>query len=343
MSARPDIRPLPDEELDLLISRSLDGDLSSSEEQDLKTYLAAVPVARQRYAALESLVQDLRKLPEPVPPFALAARVNSQVDEHSSGLAAAFQRFGLFLPPGAVTAAAGLVAVGVVVGVFMGGGTPRTAQSGKALEIAGDESNGPVRVFFDRSRQAPAPNVASRAAGAANAPAGPASPPARAEAKAPAEVEVQALQAAPEKAGVETKDSLAEVPAGAIALGRADQAESKLKAEASPAGRVSAQAVASSPSPARRASEWTVSVVQTVGDSVAWRLRKSPAAAVPDGPETYRLLVRLDSSGRIVAMTPTKGSPVPSAEAEKFIRGLDFEKIGGGTGEGEVEIVVEPR
>ena len=41
MSARPDLARLPEAELDLLISRSLDGDLSPEEAQELQAYLAA--------------------------------------------------------------------------------------------------------------------------------------------------------------------------------------------------------------------------------------------------------------------------------------------------------------
>ena len=60
MSARPDVPRLSEEELDLLISRSLDGDLSPEEEQQLERLVALDPAA----AAPEGRARRARRGPE---------------------------------------------------------------------------------------------------------------------------------------------------------------------------------------------------------------------------------------------------------------------------------------
>ena len=59
MSANPEPRPLVTGDLDLLISRFLDGDLSGEEERELKSLLDADPAARARYEAMSALVEEL--------------------------------------------------------------------------------------------------------------------------------------------------------------------------------------------------------------------------------------------------------------------------------------------
>jgi anti-sigma factor RsiW len=56
VSARPFVPRLADEELDLLISRSLDGDLSPEEASDLEAVLAHDPAAARRKEELASIV-----------------------------------------------------------------------------------------------------------------------------------------------------------------------------------------------------------------------------------------------------------------------------------------------
>src|SRR5450756_349911 len=72
VSARPSVPRLEGEELDLLISRALDGDLSPEETRDLETVLANDPAARRRKEELAGLVAEARALPAPAPPFALS-------------------------------------------------------------------------------------------------------------------------------------------------------------------------------------------------------------------------------------------------------------------------------
>ncbi len=118
MSARPFVPRLSDEDLDLLLSRSLDGDLSPEEEHDLETLLAHDPAAARRKEELQRIVAEARALPEPAPPFALATRVNSNVSEKGGRGGSVFHRFGFYPPPGmAVGAMAllGIVAVAIAV------------------------------------------------------------------------------------------------------------------------------------------------------------------------------------------------------------------------------------
>ena len=114
MSANPRPRTLAERDLDLLISRSLDGDLPAEEERELRDLLASDPSARARYEAMARLVGRLEEIPDPEIPFALATRVNSQVEADTQGLAATFHRFGFYFRPATVFVfVAGLVAVGL--------------------------------------------------------------------------------------------------------------------------------------------------------------------------------------------------------------------------------------
>ena len=165
MSARPAISQLLGEDLDLLLSRSLDGDLTPDEEMELQGYLATDPAARHRREELAGLVASLKDLPSTGTPFALATRVNTQVAERSSGLGATLNRYGLFLPPAAVTV--GLVGLGVVlaVGLFAWNPRPKPASGvARPAEVAEARAEGPVTVFFQQSATASAPpRAASRA------------------------------------------------------------------------------------------------------------------------------------------------------------------------------------
>jgi hypothetical protein len=179
VSARPFIPRLSDEELDLLLSRSLDGDLSPEEEHGLETLLAHDPAAARRKEELGRLVAEARALPAPAPPFALATRVNSNVSEKAGSGGSVFHRFGFYPPPGMAVGAATLLGI-VVVAI--------TVLKPAPLRIAQREE-GPVDVFLtegesaaNRPRPAPAAVVASAPplAAAAGQAAGIAAPAAKA-------------------------------------------------------------------------------------------------------------------------------------------------------------------
>ncbi|MEO6323588.1 MAG: hypothetical protein ABIT01_08565 [Thermoanaerobaculia bacterium] len=164
MSARPAISQLLGEDLDLLLSRSLDGDLSPEEEAELQGYLATDPAARHRSDELSEILGALKDLPNASTPFALATRVNTQVSERSSGLGAALHRYGVFLSPAALTGI--VVALGLIVAVGLFTFNPRAGRPAAApVEDADAKSDGPVTVFFQPSANGPAgPAARGRAA-----------------------------------------------------------------------------------------------------------------------------------------------------------------------------------
>jgi len=148
VSARPSVPRLEGEELDLLISRSLDGDLSPEETRDLETVLANDPAARKRQEELAGLVAEARALPSPAPPFALSTRVNANVSEKAARGGSVFHRFGFFPPPGMAIGA--MVVLGVVaVAITLMNPAPRRAGS-----IVAQRADGPVEVFFEDGKRA---------------------------------------------------------------------------------------------------------------------------------------------------------------------------------------------
>jgi hypothetical protein len=156
MSARLRIQDLSGDDVDLLLSRSIDGDLSPEDQAELDLALAADPALRHRRDVLRGTVDDLKSLPTPEPPFALATRVNSQVGERIASLGSFWHRFGLYPPPGMVGAAVGVLAVTVVAINFL---TPVKRVEPKAVvaekPAPARDADGPVSVFFsDRKDEA---------------------------------------------------------------------------------------------------------------------------------------------------------------------------------------------
>lgn len=155
MSARPFVPRLSDEDLDLLLSRSLDGDLSPEEEHDLETLLAHDPAAARRKEELQRLVAEARALPAPAPPFALATRVNSNVSEKAGHGGSVFHRFGFYPPPGMAVGAMALLGIVVVAIAVLRPAPLRRVE-------------GPVDVFLTESEsaakrpQSKVPKIASK-------------------------------------------------------------------------------------------------------------------------------------------------------------------------------------
>ena len=156
MSANPQPRPFVTGDLDLLISRSLDGDLPGEEERELKSLLAADPTARARYDAMARLVGRLEALPDPEAPFALSTRVRTQVEDDTRGLAASLHRFGFYFRPATVGVfVVGIVAV-VLTSTIMVPPKPvatvaEATDPSKAQPAPAPEDDGRVNVFFAES------------------------------------------------------------------------------------------------------------------------------------------------------------------------------------------------
>lgn len=182
MSARPDVPRLSPEELDLLISRSLDGDLSPEEDETLARLVELDPAAARRKAELAALVADVKALPEPATPFALSTRVTASVSERGGRPGSLAGRVGFFPAPGFARAA--LVVLGIVgVAIAILRPAPRRSAEGPvdvvllspppAAAPAQEETAGrkPASVVAEarekdaplrRSRDEEAPNATSR-------------------------------------------------------------------------------------------------------------------------------------------------------------------------------------
>lgn len=157
MSARPQLATLPPEELDLLISRALDGDLDSQEQDTFERCLEEHPEARRRKEELAALVTALKDLPAPEPPFALATRVSAQVAESSSGLGSTWHRFGIYPSPGAVVLVAGVLAAAAGLSVFLRSAAKPAATIAEKAP-AKNASEEPVQVFLQERDQKQAAN-----------------------------------------------------------------------------------------------------------------------------------------------------------------------------------------
>ncbi|HQR47118.1 MAG TPA: hypothetical protein PK598_14045, partial [Thermoanaerobaculia bacterium] len=152
MSARPDRTHLSDEDLDILLSRSLDGDLSPEEERELSALLAADPRAARRREELAALVARLNALPPPAPPLGMAARVNAHTADHAKGMGAVWHRLGIFPPPAMVR---GIAALFVIVVIGMNVLRSQSARQKSAEEApAPAPADGRVTIFFDEKKPA---------------------------------------------------------------------------------------------------------------------------------------------------------------------------------------------
>jgi hypothetical protein len=319
VSARPFVPRLADEELDLLLSRSLDGDLSPEEEHGLETILAHDPAAARRKEELQRLVAEARALPAPAPPFALATRVNSNVSEKAGRGGSVFHRFGFYPPPGMAVGAMALLGI-VVVAI--------TVLKPAPLRIAQREE-GPVDVFLtegesaaNRPRPEPPevskilPKEAARnrvaAAAAALAPAEP----------APAAVVASALQEKQDKQRQKTDGDAATASARrqAAPAPALDAAAGQAAGDAAPAAKASGALANAEPARA-----WSVTVR---GEGARrWMLRRAPEGR-PSVASTQASAFRitLGAEGRVTSVRALDARPVQPALLE-FVRGLVFAPV----------------
>jgi hypothetical protein len=319
VSARPFVPRLADEELDLLLSRSLDGDLSPEEEHGLETILAHDPAAARRKEELQRLVAEARALPAPAPPFALATRVNSNVSEKAGRGGSVFHRFGFYPPPGMAVGAMALLGI-VVVAI--------TVLKPAPLRIAQREE-GPVDVFLtegesaaNRPRPEPPevskilPKEAARnrvaAAPAALAPAEP----------APAAVVASALQEKQDKQRQKTDGDAATASARrqAAPAPALDAAAGQTAGDAAPAAKASGALANAEPARA-----WSVTVR---GEGARrWMLRRAPEGR-PSVASTQASAFRitLGAEGRVTSVRALDARPVQPALLE-FVRGLVFAPV----------------
>jgi len=299
-------------DLDLLISRSLDGDLPGEEERELRGLLAADPAARARYDAMARLVGRLEELPDPETPFALSTRVNTQVENDTKGFAASLQRYGFYFRPATLgVLAAGIATVAIVHSLRTPSAPPASVVAAKEAPAAAPADDGRVSVFFGESNPQAAP-VAPRAAGpsaeaASTAARGPA--PSSADAakgrERPEPVLVASAEASRPKEEAyapepepEPEAAAAAAPPAAAPRGAAE-AESALEERAARKPAASVRLGVSAP-PAAGAE-----IVGTAAGSLRLAAPASLEGLAGPFDGTYRL--ELDASGRVTGVARLPG------------------------------------
>ena len=363
MSANPRLRPLVEGDLDLLISRSLDGDLPAAEERELRELLSADPSARARYEAMARLVGRLEALPDPEIPFALATRVNSQVEADTQGLAATLHRFGFYFRPATVFVfVAGLVAVGLTYTLRNPPKPDATVAQARSAPAAA-ASEGRVSVFLgpaEKKKDAAAAPERDLPAAAPAAPAevrlaGDARDARPAEAK-PQEPVLVASGASP-GARDETAETFAPEPRGARGvaapapmLQAADFSPAASAATATEVSPIETEAVRSkgvnalASAPAVKVSA-AGSAVEIFGKAAGTLRLSSPARldGLP-GPFEGSYRLGLDASGRVIEVTRLFGGSgtEPAALADR-LRALDFVPAEAARIAGSVDVKVRIR
>lgn len=353
MSANPKLRPLAEGDLDLLISRSLDGDLPAEEERELRELLAADLSARARYEAMARLVGRLEEIPDPEIPFALATRVNSQVEADTQGLAATLHRFGFYFRPATVFVfVAGIVAVGLTYTLRHPPQPAATVAAARSAPAAPAE--GRVSVYLGPAEkkdastapkaEAPAAPAEARqaAALAREAPAKPQEPVLVASAEAPRARDEKEEAFAPEPRAAKS----AAAPAPASILQSADFSSSAAAAER-PAAAEAARAKAGNAAVPAAAGAVAPSApaVEVVGKA-AGALRLSAPAKLDGlaGPFEGSYRLELDASGRVTEVVRLFGGSgtEPSGLGER-LRGLSFVPAEAARGAGSVDVKVKIR
>jgi hypothetical protein len=354
VSARPDVPRLSEEELDLLISRSLDGDLSPEEEQQLERLVALDPAAARRKAELAALVADVKALPEPATPFALATRVSSNVAERAGRRGSLGARVGFFPAPGFAKAA--LVILGIVgasiailrpapkrlaegpVDVYLYNPATPASPAPRTLiaeaKPARERANGVAKDLAKEKAFAPEAD-SRRKADAGEAPESAVAGDKKAVAKLEGarQNEVATAADAPVLAEAAPKQRVDRDEAGVL-----DAVRQQAPAKVTNAGTLAAAAPAPAAPPAAPAQAagasvrdeggaaprgWTVSVR---GDAVRrWSLRRAPDNPPPArGAAVYR--VTLDASGRVTALSRVSGGPA-DLRLDAFVRGMVFQPL----------------
>lgn len=347
MNAPTTASRLSNEDLDLLLSRSLDGDLAPDEERELAILLATDPRAARRREELAGLVGRLNALPVPAPPLGLTARVGAWTAERAKGMGAAWHRLGLFPPPSMVRGIAALFVIVLIgIGVLRSQGNRQ-----EAAEEAAPRDEGRVAIFFDEKKPsapaapaaAPRPEPQAKIAAAKEeaAPARPAARPAEQPARRKDEAKedragaiVGLAKNAPHRNEGLAADALRlhEEAAGVGGAVRNETASGKLKAQTAQ-GAPPAPALAAASMPLA----WDVEIV---GPSArAWALRRfaAPAPSATGLSASYRLT--LDAGGRVVSFRALEGA---APEADALVRSLVFTPLGPKP-PAEIEVTVRTR
>lgn len=298
---KPAALAIPEEELDLLISRALDSDLLPEEQALLDEILATNAAARARTAELAGTVDALHALPKLSPPFALATRVNARVRETEGG------PLGIKL---SVMRGIGSFAVAVMI-LFMAVTIIKKGQEDKKVEAlvaqakkAADDAPVNVPVFFSKD----AKELEQQAA----------TPPAEALADAakPSSAEPSKLAEAPARAERATED-VKERAAGKAKLDERRDAESF-----APETKLAKAEAAAEPQASKKQNEVAGLAAERDASPVAMA-PPAPAPAAPAGiraqaaPEVSSSAAKAASaSGEGARMTETRQAPAPPTQEE---------------------------
>ncbi len=338
MSARPDLVRLSGEDLDLLLSRSLDGDLSSEEERSLAEILASDPRAVRRREELAALVGKLNALPDPAPPLGLTARTNAWTAERGKGIGAVWHRLGLFPPPPMLR---GIGALFVIV--LIGMSVLRTQNVRQKAEEPGAEKNdGRVAIFFGE-RGASSPS--------AQKPSAPRAPAREAVAAAPSvNAPLQKSRIAAAEKSAEKKDAVMDElpfrpqpPKAEIARSEPFSARRDAASGAKTAGAVAGAAAPAAHSesvlssardemapsgaaPVLRAARAPLAWDVTVANAFVrgWSLRRVAAPPPPASTPTVSYRVTLDTEGKVVS---ARALDATTPEMDTAVRSLVFQKL----------------
>jgi hypothetical protein len=361
VSARPFVPRLSDEDLDLLLSRSLDGDLSPEEEHDLETILAHDPAAARRKEELARIVAEARALPEPAPPFALATRVNSNVAEKGGRGGSVFHRFGFYPPPGMAVGAMALLGI-VVVAITVLKPAPLQRVEGPVDVFLTEGGSGGKRPQPETPKIASKESLQSRSAAAPAVPAPAERAPAAVVASAPEKKNKLEGKLDDKPVDAEKADSRKELalqaPASVIAAneplspafeekqekqrqklskteGDAGTAQPRRQAAPAPALDTVAGQAAGAPAPAAKAAGALVIAEPARAWSVAvrgegarqWMLRRAPEGRPSvASAQVSAFRITLDAEGRVTAVRALDPRPVQPALLE-FVRGLVFAPV----------------
>jgi hypothetical protein len=348
VSANPQPRPLATGDLDLLISRSLDGDLPGEEERELKSLLASDPAARARYDAMARLVGRLEALPDPETPFALATRVSAQVEDDTKGLAATLHRFGFYFRPATLgVVGAGIVAVALSYTVMSPSKPAAVVAAAKAQPARVDD--GRVSVFFSETEKKDAGPArlaqSAPAAPAASYPAEALTDDAKGDARRQEPVRVASVEtqrAKEEAAFAPERDAPRSEPRAVAASAENEIGEGALQKSVA-TDEVRLRAAASAPAaPAAAGAVRAASSVEVVGRSAGTLRLAAPASlAGLAGPFEGSYRLELDASGRVADVVRLFGGSgtEPSGLPER-LRALSFAPAEAARNAGSVDVKV---
>lgn len=314
MSARLRPETLSPDELDLILSRHLDGDLPGEEAENLERFLAENPAGRQRFAELSTLVATLKAIPAPAPSFALATRVNARVLDGATGVGSFLHRFGVSPKLGFLFALTGAISL---AGVWLFSGTRPASTVADRTSRETDL----VQVFIPSApakEKAQAPPLQARRVEA------PASPAAIAPEPVTAIAEARPTREPP-------------VASDEVLAGRNETAFGKADRSFAPESEsVVAQVPAAAPAVP---SQPTATLTAVGGGPAAWRFPVGGRLPALQGPCQARYRLTVGENGKVSSVNKIASNPdsLPAA-VDASLKSLRLERVPAVAASPDVEI-----